>query len=662
MEILLDPLNDFESSICREWLTTNGLGGYASSTLLGINTRKYHGLLVVPFDDPPHQRRMLLSNIDMSLGNLRTLHFSSNEYPGVIHPDGYLHLKKFQMDPYPTFSYSWQDVFVTRTIFMPHHKNAVILNFRITSPTQESTKVQIYPFIDLRDIHSLTSFGAVRFKERYAEKKIEIAEASSDVTFLALGSDLMTYVSSKSSLEEKWYRNFIYREERERGYPYMGDSYCPGHFEMEMNAESIEFNMLAAGGPETERIFDGLFSEEPRDFHKLREENTKRLDTLSEIFGLEGDLRHLGWAADSFLVDKKVVAGYHWFECWGRDSLVSLPGLTLVTGRYREARRILLDLAGRLRKGLVPNVFNGGNADYNCLDASLFYIYALHKYMSYTDDLDLARRLWKAGLEIVDNCVRGVNDGIKVEKDGLVWSERGTWMDARIDGELVTPRRGKAVELEALWYNALRSMEIIGDQIGRIFPFRLLADKARSSFIESFWNEEEACLFDVVAEGKDPRIRPNQIFAVSLPFPVIDDIYRARIVKTVEEKLLTPYGLRSLAQDELEYHGRCCGNLIERDLTYHQGTVWSWLMGPFVTAFLRVGGEKSRALIFLERLVNDHLREAGIGTISEIFDGDPPHLPRGCISQAWSVAEVLRCYMEDIREIRPPFEDIYGMT
>lgn len=662
MEILLDPPNDFDSTIRREWLITNGFGGYASSTLLGINTRKYHGLLVVPFNDPPHQRRLLFSNIDISIEDGRTLHFSSNEYPGTIHPDGYRHLRNFRMDPHPTFYYSWQNLFVKRTIFMPYLKNAVVLNFKITSTSQEFNKVRIYPFIDFRDIHSLTRFGSVRFKERYKEKKIEIAEAGSDLTFLALGSDLMTYVPSESSFEEKWYRNFIYREERKRGYPSVGDSYCPGHFEIEMDAESIELNLLAAGGPGTEKVFDELYSEEPDNYNHLREQNTKRLYALSERIGLEGDLRHLGWAADSFLVDKKVVAGYHWFECWGRDSLVSLPGLTLVTGRYMEARKILLDLAGRLKNGLVPNLFNGNNADYNCLDASLLFIYALHKYLSYTDDLDLARRLWKTGLEIVGSCMGEVNDGIRTEEDGLVWSERGTWMDARIDGELVTSRRGKAVELEALWYNALRSMEIIGNQIGRTFPFSLLADKVRSSFIETFWNEEKACLFDVVAEEKDPRIRPNQIFAVSLPFPIIDEVFWTRIVKTVEEKLLTPYGLRSLAQDEIEYHGRYCGNINERDLAYHQGTVWSWLMGPFVTAFLRVSGEKERASMLLEKLVNEHLREAGIGTISEIFDGDPPHLPRGCISQAWSVAEVLRCYMEDIREIRPPFEDIYGMT
>lgn len=662
LEITIDPVQEFGAAISKEWLVANGLGGYASSSILGINTRRYHGLLIVPFDDPPFQRKLLLSKIDESFVGEETFQLSSNEYPGVIYPDGHKYLRRFQLDPLPTFFYSTRDFLVKKTVFMPHRQNAVVMNYEIRNPSRQATKVQISPFVNFRDIHALTRYGTIKFEEKWTEKKVKIMRAGSGAPFLILGSDIMNYSPSESPEENKWYRNFIYREERKRGYEFMEDNYCPGYFEMETDAKQIEFNILAAGGSNAEKIFENLFSENPIKFQRMRSEIVEKLDEDAERSQLEMGWKHLCWTSDSFLADGKVIAGYHWFGCWGRDSLISLPGLTLVTGRYGKARKILLDLAGRLKRGLIPNWFEGTAADYNCLDASLLYVYALHKYLSYTDDTDLARELWEIGLEIVENCVKGTNDGIRVDKDGLVWSERGTWMDVKINGKAVTPRRGKAVELNALWYNALKSMDAIGNRIRVSFPYSSLADKVKNNFARTFWNGEKTCLYDVVSEEKDARVRPNQIFTVSLPFPVVDTNHQEKIVKTVQDKLLTPYGLRSLARDEPGYHGNYSGDVAERDLAYHQGTIWSWLMGPFITAFIKVGGRKEEALGFLTKLIGDHLVEAGIGTISEIFDGDEPHAPRGCISQAWSVGELLRCYVEDIKGIRPEFEHKYGMT
>ena len=660
LEIEIDPLHEFEAAISKEWLVANGLGGYASSSILGINTRKYHGLLIVPFGKPPFQRRLLLPKIDENLFGRSTLHLSSNEYPGAIYPDGYRHFRRFQLNPLPTFFYSTPDLLVKKTVFMPYQRNAVVVNYEVKKSPQ-FTQVEIQPFVNFRDIHGLTRYGALKFKERYTKNRVEVALENSDLPFLVIGSDLMAYIPSESPEEEKWYRNFVYRRERERGYEFTEDNYCPGHFEMKMDSEQVEFNLLATGGPSALKLFEDLSSETPGDFQRLRLEAVRRLGEVAERSRLEVELKCLSWAADSFLVDGKLVAGYHWFGCWGRDSLLSIPGLTLVTGRYKEAREILLNLAGHLKQGLIPNLFEEEAIDYNCFDASLLYIYALHKYLSYTDDITLARKLWKVGLEIIENCVKGTNEGIRLDEDKLVWSERSTWMDARINGKAVTPRQGKAVEVNALWYNALRSMQAIGERIGMSFPYASLSNVVKDSFIQNFWNEEKSCLYDVVAHEKDQRVRPNQILAVSLPFPVIDAIHGERIVETVQGKLLTPYGLRTLSPDHSEYCGRYLGGVVERDLAYHQGTVWSWLIGPFVTAFLRMGGKKEEALAFLRKLTSDHLRETGVGTISEIFDGDAPHSPRGCISQAWSVAEVLRCYVEDIREIRPRFEDRYDI-
>jgi predicted glycogen debranching enzyme len=662
LEIIVDSLRDFESAISKEWLIANGLGGYASSSILGINTRKYHGLLAVPFGDPPFQRKLLLSKIDESFVGARAFHISSNEYPGVIYPDGYKYLRSFRLDPLPTFFYSTNNFSVKKTIFMPYQRNAVVVNYKIENPSSEFTRVVIYPFVNFRDIHALTSYGAIKFEERWTEEKLEIARDGSSQPFLVMSSDNMNYIPSEFPYESKWYRNFIYREELERGYEFMEDNYCPGRFKMEIGKGQVDFNLLAVGGQNAEEIFEKLFSGTRDNFQKLRAEAVEKLDGVAERSRLGGELRHLVLASDSFLADGKIIAGYHWFGCWGRDSLISLPGLTLVTKRYGEARKVLLDLAGRLKGGLVPNWFEGGIADYSCLDASLLYIYALHKYLSYTDDIELAKKLWSVGLEIVGNCVKGTNEGIFVDDDGLVWGDRGTWMDAKINGREVTPRHGKAVEINALWYNALKSMDAIGNRIKRSFPLGFLADEVKNNFIQTFWNEKKLCLYDVVSREKDRRVRPNQIFAIFLPFPVAYGIHAKKIVETVREKLLTPYGLRSLAQDEPGYIGKYHGNAVERDLAYHQGTVWSWLIGPFITAFVRVGGKIDDAVGFLKRLVDDHLKEAGIGTVSEIFDGDKPHLPRGCISQAWSVAEVLRCCVEDIKGIRPEFENLYGIT
>jgi len=662
LEIIIDPIQEYDRALSKEWIVTNGLGGYASSSILGINTRRYHGLLVIPFGDPPFQRRLLLPKVDESIIGEGTVHLSSNEYPGVIYPEGYRHFKRFSLDPLPVFISGNDDFSVKKTVFMPHHRNAVVMNYLIERLCDEFTEFQIRIFINHRSLNSLTREGMIEFEADSRGESLVFRLPGSDRPFLIVGSDLMVSVPTGAPVPERWYRDFVYRVERERGYEFMEDHYSPGVFKIQLDRRRTEFNLLATGGPTCESVFEELYAGSRDHLRDLRRRAVERSNIVSGMDRREeAGLSYLRRSADSFLSDGRVVAGYHWFGCWGRDTLISLPGLTLVTGRHKQARRILLDVADRIREGLVPNLFDERSVDYNCFDASLLYIYALHKYLSYTDDLEMAKSLWNPALRIFESCLQGLNDGVSVD-GGLVWSDRSTWMDVRVDGRPVTPRKGKAVEIQALWYNALRSMDKIGERIGESFPFVSAAEDVERSFLSEFWNEERACLYDVVGDVKDASIRPNQIFAVSLPFSLLAGEFGERLVQTVREKLLTPYGLRTLSEDDPEYRGRYCGSPLERDLSYHQGTVWSWLLGPFITAFIRTGGKRSDALSLLDSLLDEHLREAGVGTVSEIFDGNPPHLPRGCISQAWSVAEILRCYVEDIRKIRPVFEDRYGVS
>ncbi|MEW6592322.1 MAG: amylo-alpha-1,6-glucosidase [Candidatus Hadarchaeota archaeon] len=642
----------------REWLVGNGLGGYSSSTVLGINTRKYHGLLVAPTEEPPFGRKLILSKMEESLSGGTSAHLSANEYPGVVHPDGHVNLKQFRLDPLPTFLYKLHDILVKKTIFMPHGHNAVVVNYRVWNPTKKTIKVAVSPLVNFRSIHSLTKAGAIDFKQEVDGKKVEVSAGGQ--LSICMGSDLMEFRPSDLPERSRWYNNFVYRRERERGYDSMEDQYCPGRFELSTGGDT-EFNILAAGGHGGRESFLSLYRH-PARFDRMKAEAVQRLDELAKKGPQEGWGSHLSRAADSFLADGRVIAGYHWFGCWGRDAMISLPGLALATGRHEEARKVLLDMAARRSGGAIPNWFEGGDAGYECIDASLLFIYAMHKYLTYTDDIKTAKELWTPAVEMLEGCARGRTKGVRADGDGLLWSDRPTWMDASVDGKRVTPRSGKAVEINALWYNALRAMEGIGGRIGKPFKLRGLADKARKNFLPTFWNEEKGCLYDVVdGDSKDGRLRPNQIFSISLPFPVLEGEKAMLVLKAVEEKLLTPFGLRSLAKDESGYTGKYGGGQRERDMAYHQGTVWSWLIGPFITASVRVTGDRKNAEGFLRELVGNHLKEAGLGTVSEIFDGDWPHLPGGCISQAWSVSEIIRCYSENIKGIKPPFESKYGV-
>ncbi len=631
----------------KEWVLANGLGGYSSSTVLGINTRKYHGLLIAT-TNPPWGRKLLLSKLEEELevgGEVYPL--SSNFYPGVVHPQGYLYLSEFRLFPFPTFVYTLSSVKVEKRIVMPHGFNAVMVNYRVAG--EGEWRLRIFPLLNCRDVHSLTKKGEIVFEEEQVRGGVRMSVSGEEIY---LGSDLARYIPSDLPETNRWYLNMEYPEERERGYPFREDHYCPGCFEFRGREASL--HLVVAGGWRGEEAWRSLLQDPPL---VLQREERRQL----EVTSARRELFPLLLAADSFFAETPkgtfILAGYHWFSTWFRDALISLPGLALLTGRYLLAREVLLTIASMEKGGMLPNFVEDGRVDFGAADSSLWLFYALHKYLSYTDDTSILQVMTPVLRRIVLACVKGTA-AAKMDKDGLLSVPPGyTWMDARVGGVPVTPRGGKPVEVNALWYNSLRLMEVLGERVaGAPSP-----EEVRDNFLRQFWDEGRGYLCDVVCgESRDWSLRPNQIFALSLPFPLITEKERAsRILSLLWNKLLTPVGLRSLSPDDPHYRGRYLGDVFSRDAAYHQGTVWGWLIGPFVTALIRFGWERETGRRLLAPLMTKHLEEAGLGTISEIFDGDPPHLPKGCISQAWSVAEVLRSYIEDVLGIKPPYEKKY---
>lgn len=649
-----DVVQNYDRAVSREWIVTNGLGGYASSTIIGLNTRGYHGLLVASLY-PPLKRTLLLSKIEekaAAAGNEH--HLSANKYPGVIYPKGYKYLDEFRLDPVPVFTYRFGKTVLSKTVFMVHGENTTVVTYRVHE-TDQPVSLSLFPLVNCRDFHGRTqrSQGMI-FRQEARDRGVALSTVPPCAS-LYLSSDLAVYLPGGD-----WHYNLVYDEEAARGLNDKEDSYQPGSFTTELGlGESV--SLVAS---------DHIGAHSPQD--ELRREK-ERLASLENLVPESLVLpRLLVTASDSFIVtrrstaSKTVIAGYHWFGDWGRDTMISLPGLTLVTGRYQDAREILLNFSHYLKQGLIPNRFpeEGEKPEYNTIDATLWYIYAIYKYFEYTGDTELLRTLHPKLQEIFHWHIQGTEHNIRLDDDGLLaGGEDGyalTWMDAVVEGRAVTPRLGKPVEINALWYNALKCMEFFTTILekGQSSDYRGMAEEAEKSFNRVFRNDRERCLYDCVGDGgRDESMRPNQIFAISLPYPVVSGSKQLDILEAVERDLLTPFGLRSLSPRDPLYVGRYTGNAKSRDSAYHQGTVWAWLIGPYVTASVRARGRgedvRSEAKRVLDPFYN-HLTQAGIGTVSEIFEGDPPHTPRGCISQAWSVAEIMRAYFEDVLQRRRP--------
>lgn len=648
----------FESGIDKEWLVTNGIGGYASGTIINANTRKYHGLLVSALK-PPGWRVLQLVKLDerFSAGPCNYI-LAANENRSGFAELGFIHLQQVKINPFPTFTYSFGDIILQKTIFMVHGHNTTVILYRVFNGTEPGA-LFITPMVNCRGHHFITSQGEIKFTQAKVDHGVSI-KGREEIPPLLLACSAGGYLQ-----EGRWYNGMAYAVEKERGENPYEDHYIPGRFEISFEAgESKTFTIIASS-----EKFKTMNGEE------LLEQEKSRINELVKLAGYKDHFaRRLVRSADAFIVQrqstgkKTVIAGYPWFCDWGRDAMISLPGLTLVTKRFQEAREILITYARLRKRGLLPNAFFEGDTEpiFNTVDASLWFINAVYKYLTYTEDLDFVREeVYPAVKEIINWYADGTDYNIGMDKDGLLKEGAPdiqlTWMDAKVDNWVVTPRHGKAVEINALWYNAVSIYKALCSMYGEEFPYPGLLDKIKNSFIENFWNQTDGYLCDVLSpEGKDCRVRPNQLLAVSLPFKMVTREQGRRVVQKVWRELYVTYGIRSLSPWDCNYRGVYLGDRFHRDGAYHQGTAWSWLIGPFVTAYRWVHNyspaSRTQAHLFISPF-RDQLHDHGVGYISEIFDGDEPAIPRGCIAQAWGVAEVLRAYVEDVLEIRPPAED-----
>ncbi|WP_029007853.1 amylo-alpha-1,6-glucosidase [Azospirillum halopraeferens] len=656
-----------DAAVTREWLVTNGLGGFASGTVSGAVTRRYHGLLAAALP-APFGRVVMLSQLgDRLILPDGTVHPLGCDEPAPFGGErgGIGNLVQFRLEAgLPVWRYETDGVVVEKQIVLPHRQNIVHVTYRVLRAPAPVT-LQLRPFLAFRQIEAAVDRPLSRTYRLGAEGCRYEVSAGPDLPVLRLsirGADLPLTLDGGDR------RDAVYPVEAERGYDSRGALWTPGFFSGQVHQGQVLTFIASA---EEWRRVDAL---PPADVLRFEVERRRRLVRQAHPALRNGAMAELVLAADSFVFVptgrvadmmraraegdevRTVIAGYHWFTDWGRDTMISLEGLTLATGRPVEAGWILRTFAHYIRDGLIPNMFPDGRDDglYHTADATLWFFHALHRYVRATGDRATLQIILPKLVEVIEAHRRGTRFGIGVDPgDGLLrQGEAGyqlTWMDAKVDDWVVTPRRGKAVEINALWYNALR---LTADWLeeeegpGAAAPYRELAERARSAFNRRFWNEEAGHLYDVVdgEDGDDPACRPNQIFAVSLDHPVLDRHRWEPVVDTVRERLLTPVGLRSLAAGHPDYKPRYYGDLRARDAAYHQGTVWGWLIGPFVDAWLKLHPDDTAgARRFLEGFL-PHLDEAGVGTISEVFDADPPFTPRGCIAQAWSVAEVLRCW------------------
>ena len=643
-EILASP----EDSLEREWLETNGIGGFASSTIWGMNTRRYHGLLTAA-TKPPLGRMVLLSKLEeAAVIDGERFELSTNRYPGVLHPHGFEYMVNFRLDPFPVFRYEISEIQIEKTVFMVHGENATVVQYRLLG--DRACTLEIRPLMAFRDYHSLTL-------QNEALRSAFVSDGRR-VTFQPYDGVPTLYLFHDEATIEKtgyWHRNLEYDAERDRGLDFTEDLFNPFLMRLELVPGITRSIVATTSGCSVER------ADEMREAELHRRQQVVAKAPCQDLL-----VCRLFAAADHYIVNrgdgKTILAGYHWFGDWGRDTMIALPGITLVTGRHDVARAILREFAKYVSQGMLPNRFPdaGEEPEYNTVDAALWFFEATRAYLKYTlDEKFVLEELYPKLKEIIDWYLAGTRYGIRVESDGLLHAgEAGTqltWMDAKIGDWVVTPRRGKPVEVQALWYNALRVQQqfarAAGDRNAEVF-LRESSEHVRSSFNQLFWNDDHACLYDVVnGDTPDASIRSNQVLAVSLPHSIVDQKRGRKILQAIENHLLTPLGLRSLGPSDRAYMPHYRGDVVSRDTAYHQGTVWLWLIGPFITAYMKVYKNSPDAREKVRRWISsfeEHLQTAGLGHISEVADGNWPHNPGGCVAQAWSVGELLRAIVEDV--------------
>ena len=704
-EIISVPLSNrrVEDLLAREWLLTNSRGGYASSTIIGCNTRRYHGLLIGSVH-PLANRIMGLANcLEMVIYNGRVYNLSTFEFSDKFAPQGFEYIERFSQDTGVHFHYKVNEpagefkgqphkdryLTLTKSVYLLCDTDTVALVYDFTnldslmgrrnaqtSKAQDSVEFVLRPFVGLRDFHGLQKSYAPLCSGRIGQDLL-ISHDVPGSCELILSCPAMNFRK-----DPQWWFNFVYRQDRERGQGFTEDLWSPGFFKclLDLGCKLVFWANLRASsvckedavqtsrpGAGTEQWHIETVCTELKEHRARLKRSAKGLNRETHHAMRDPRYELLSLAADQFVARRQrrhehrttILAGYPWFADWGRDTFISLGGLLLCTGRFDEAKSVLTTFAQAADEGMIPNRFDdySDTAYFNSIDASLWFIHAAFQYLYSTgDNRTFGQELLPTVRWVVDCFQKGTRFGIHSDDDGLITGgdeqTQLTWMDAKWEGIAFTPRYGKAVEVNALWYSNIRQLARFyeGRDVETAERLKALSSKAGTGFVNRFWNEEAGYLNDcVLPDGSaDASLRPNQIFAVSLPFSALSMTQQKRVVEVVEKKLLTPYGLRTLNVEDSRYHSQYTGPQQQRDQAYHQGTVWPFLIGPFVEAYLKVNDfsrkSKRRAGEFIQPLLLHLTEDACLGQVGEIFDGDPPHRPKGCIAQAWSVAELIRAY------------------
>jgi predicted glycogen debranching enzyme len=658
----VETYGELHPYLSYEWLLSNGLGGYASSSVVGCNTRRYHGLLCAA-TTPPVGRMLILNRvgeiITLDGKDDQLLEFSVNQFHQTFHPRGDQYLERFELDEVCRWFYDVEGVRVVKEVHAVWQKNIVGVRYTVDATEGRQFKLSLMPFVSLRDFHSLRSAQGTQFKVQSQDKYVIVSD----------GNTAAHVQSDAGVFEQKpnWWYAHTYYIEAERGMADSEDLFCPGSFVIQGKTKA---QITLWSGVEKPGVldWDAERSRHPKTgIGRRGNEKSRLVEAVSPVLHDEprdetasNVVLRLARAAADFIVNRKepdgtegktVIAGYHWFADWGRDTMISLPGLFLATRRFEEAGRVLCVFAHYTSQGMIPNRFDdySNEPHYNTVDASLWFIHACHEYLRLSgDQKTFNEKLLPACKQIIEGYTHGTRYNIHVDpEDELVSAgdpnTQLTWMDAKMGDVAFTPRSGKPVEINALWYNALKLM---GEDAR--------AEKAATNFRNKFWLSPFRGCYDVIGDEsnpnyKDAKLRPNQIFAASLPHSPLDPEQRRAVVEVVRRELLTPFGLRTLARGEPNYHPRYAGDQFQRDGAYHNGPVWPWLIGSFLEAYLRINDSSAdsvrQARVWLRPLL-DEMDRGCIGQLHEIFEGDEPHRPVGCCAQAWSVAEVLRMAVE----------------
>ena len=645
---------DLDAALNLEWLETNGRGGYASGTVAGANTRRYHALLLIA-RHPPVDRVVLVNHVEEFVeSGGRTFPLSTNLYHDAVHPEGFQYCEEFSADPWPTWRYAGHGIRLIRELLCPQGRDLVILRWRLLDDASSPVVLRVRPMLSGRDFHAAQrENAAVRSEATTEEGQVMWHPYEGLPAVRALHNGRYHHGPD-------WYRHVYYRVERERGLDHIEDWWSPGECVFTLTPGTAAELVFTSEPLPSYDVTQAIEAE------RLRREQVRQSIPTGDVL-----TRRLWGATGAYLVQRgarqTVVAGYPWFADWGRDTFVALPGLCLVTGRYDVARQVIEAFASYVSQGMVPNRFPdiGEQPEYNTIDASLWFVHAVDRYLHYSRDLAGVRAVaWPAIKQILDGYRQGTRFGIRMDQDGLITGGvdgvQLTWMDVKIGDWVVTPRHGKPVEVQALWVRALAVAASLADQFGEAgYAEQCRQDRARAtaSFRERYWYRTGGYLLDVVdgPTGDDASLRPNQIFALALDDQLVTDAQAKQVLQLMKERLLTPVGLRTLAPEDIRFCASFEGGVSARDGAYHQGTVWPFLLGPFVTAWVKTYGDnevvRREARLFLDGL-SAHIEDGCVGQVSEIFDGQFPHRSRGCFAEAWSVAEPLRALIEDVGVLR----------